>query len=158
MPAPLPGYTVRDYQTAIAASTTKTILMLIGGANDYPVLCQLKVSFDSTSTTLGKVRVQVVQSTQATAGTSTAGTVNQVRGYVATSNITAAVNYTVEPTVLSVVDEFLVDATTGFILPNSLSREFQGHTSSGTVKGLGVRIITPAGGTVGYAVTAEYED
>lgn len=152
-----PGYTTVASKVAVSASATKTLLALISGANDIPTITEIGVSFDSTSASAGKAQVQLCQSTQAGTGTSTGGTINQVRGKTRTSQITTQINYTAEPTVLTVVKEWLVDITTGIVIQSPLGREVEPDTSGGTVKAYVIRVIFPATGANASAY-AEWDE
>ncbi len=142
-----PGYVVGSAGTAIAitASTTKSIFGVIAGGKS-PIIVELAVTFDSTSATAGKAAVQICQSTQATAGTSTSQTPVQLRGKAQAALASGAINYTAEPTVLTVVKEWFIDVTTPFVIQYPLSREPEADTSGGTVKAWIVRIVPPATG------------
>ena len=89
---------------ALVATTAKTVLSVVAPAQFGIDLKKIRVAFDGVTATAVPVLVELMVSTQATAGTSTAGTVNQTYGRTITAGFTTAYNFTVEPTVLSLVD------------------------------------------------------
>lgn len=139
MPA---GYTVETSgDVALTAATPKTIMMVINAANGLVRLTEIGVSFDGTSASAEPVTVELVSSTQATAGTNTAHTIAQCRGPTRTVQTTAARNYSAEPTVLTVLKRWLVHPTSGLVLQSPLGREPEQVT---TADGLGIRCTAPA--------------
>lgn len=111
------GYsTATGAAVALAAATAKTILSVIAPAQFGIDLKKFRVAFDGTSATNVPVLVEIMLSTQAAAGTSTAGTVNQIYGRTITAGFTSAYNFTVEPTALSVIDSFLLDPNKGLVM------------------------------------------
>lgn len=139
MPA---GYTAEtNGDVALTAATAKTILMVINAANSLIRLCEMGVSFDGTSASAEPVTVELVSSTQATAGTNTSHTIAQCRGSTRTVQATAARNYTAEPTVLTVLKRWLVHPTAGMVLQFPLGREPE---QTVTADGLGIRCTAPA--------------
>lgn len=137
-----PGYTVESTaDIALAAATAKTILSVINAANSLIRICELSVSFDGVSGTAEPVTIELCKSTQATAGTSTAHTIAQVRGPTRTVQATGARNYTAEPTVLTVLKRWLVHPQTGIVIQFPLGREPEQVT---TVNALCVRCTAPA--------------
>ena len=154
-----PGYVVGTAGTKIAlsASTTKSIFSIVAGAKS-PIIVELSVTFDGTTSTAGKVQLQLCQSTQATAGTSTSQTPVQLRGKGEAALASGAVNFTAEPTALTVVKEWEIDSTTGFTIQFPLGREPEADTSGGTVKAWVVRCVTPAGVSPNLAGYVEFEE
>lgn len=111
------GYVVNNTaDVALSAATPKSILAVINAANSLVRLTGLGVSFDGVSATAEPVTVDLCSSTQATAGTNTAFTVIQARGATRTVQATAAVNYTAEPTVLTVTHTWLVHPQSGITI------------------------------------------
>ena len=154
------GYTINTAgATALAAATAKTLLNVIAGANDSPYIVEFGVSFDGVTASAVPVAVELVMSTQATAGTTTAQTPQQIRGWpTQTGNCTAAVNYTIEPTVLTVIKTWLVTPNGGVLVVQfPLGREPQGVVAASTIgKGLGIRCTAPA--IVNVRAYLEYEE
>jgi hypothetical protein len=109
-------YTVATPATVVAlsAATAKSVIG-IQGATDFGVdLKKFRVSFDGVTAANAPVLVELCYSTVAAAGTSTAitpaivaGRQNAVTGFV------GAGNYTAEPTVLSVLDTWLLTPNGG---------------------------------------------
>ncbi|GGK61136.1 hypothetical protein Sme01_02780 [Sphaerisporangium melleum] len=136
-------YTVEtNGNISLSAATAKTILAAINGSRVIKAT-ELSVSFDGASPTAVPVTVELCSSTQATAGTTTSHTPAQVSG--ATRSLTAATaarNYTVEPTVLTVLKRWLVHPQGGLLaIQFPLGREPQ-KTVSGHA--LSVRVTAPA--------------
>lgn len=118
------GYVVETTaDVALAAATAKTILSVINAANSLIKLTELGVSFDGVSGTAEPVTVELCSSTQATAGTTTSQTPIQCRGPTRTVQATGARNYSVEPTVLTVIRRWLVHPQTGLVIQFPLGRE-----------------------------------
>lgn len=140
MPA---GYTVEtNGDIALAAATAKTIMNIINATNGLIRLCEFAVSFDGVTATAEAVTVELCSSTQATAGTTTSHTIAQCRGPVRTVQATAARNYTVEPTVLTVLKRWLVTPFAGcLVVQFPLGREPEQVT---TADGLCIRCTAPA--------------
>ena len=114
---PKAGYTAStEGAVALAAATAKTILAVIAPAQFGIDLRSLELSFDGVTASNTPVLVEICSSTQATAGTNTAATVDQVYGRAITAGFTAAKNYTAEPTVLTAVDEFTLSPNGGLII------------------------------------------
>jgi len=118
------GYTVEtNGDLALTAATARTIMSVINAANGLIRLCEFSVSFDGVSGTAEPVTVELCSSTQATAGTTTAHTIVQLRGPTRTVQATAARAYTVEPTTLTVLKRWLVHPQTGLVVQFPLGRE-----------------------------------
>lgn len=130
---------------ALTAATAKTVLNLIAAANRTLWVVEFELSFDGVTAAAAPVLVEVMRSTQATAGTFTAGTVRQERGqaaYVAGSSV--GKNYTVEPTVLTPIREFWADPYKGretWQFP--LGREPE-SLAAATGQGIAFRLTAPA--------------
>ena len=118
------GYAVLNTAAvALVAATAKSILSVIQGAGVAARITELAVSFDGVAAANTPVLVELCQSTQATTGTSTAFTPVLTRGQVRTVQSTAAVNYTAEPTVLTVIKTWLIHPQTSYPMQLPLSRE-----------------------------------
>jgi len=99
---------------ALTAATAKSVLSVTSGAQFGVDLKKIRIGFDGVTSTDKAVLVDVCYSTFATAGTTTAGTVNQIAGRtIATTGMSTAYNYTVEPTVLTIIDQFLLSPYNG---------------------------------------------
>jgi hypothetical protein len=112
------GYVLRTAGTvALAAATAKTIVNVIGAANDIFRITELYVGFDGATSTAVPATVDFCYSTQATAGTpGTSPTPQQIRGATRTVRATGGLAYSAEPTVLTVYKSFLVPAYNGSLL------------------------------------------
>lgn len=143
-----PDYTVSTAGTGIAlsASATKSILSVVAGAKSV-ILKELSLTCNGTSATAGKVQVQLCQSTQATTGTSTSQTPVQISGKSQAALASGAINFTAEPTALTVVLEWYVDSTSGIVIQNPLGEEPESdNTNAGTAcKAWVLRCVTPSG-------------
>lgn len=100
---------------ALAAATAKSVLAVTAPAQFGCDLKKFRVGFDGVSASAVPVLIELCRSTFATAGTSTAATVDQVYGRAVTAGFTAAKNYTAEPTVLTPIEEFLLTPAGGLV-------------------------------------------
>lgn len=108
------GYSVRnEAATALAAGVAKSVLSVIAPAQFGVDLKKLKLSFDGVTFSAAPVLCELCTSTQATAGTSTAGTVRQIYGRTITAGFTTGYSYTAEPTVLTVIEQSLITPVGG---------------------------------------------
>lgn len=112
------GYmTATGAAVALTAATAKTVLNVIAPAQFGIDLKKFRVAFDGVTATAVPVLVELCISTQATAGTSTAGTVTQIYGRSITAGFTSAYNYTAEPTALTVIEQIpLLDPNKGLVM------------------------------------------
>lgn len=140
------GFTVKTAgATALAAATAKTLIMIIAGANRQCVMTEFSNSFDGVTASNTPVLIELVGSTQATAGTpGTSPTPYLIRGLGA-ALATAAESYSVEPTVLTQAKEYLVTPNGGcLVVQFPLGREYQSNLSgSATLLGIGIRDTAP---------------
>lgn len=130
-----------------AASGAKTFLMAIAPAGHGLSLTEVCLSTDGVTSSAIPALVDIVQSTQAGAGTSgVTPTISQVRGRLTSGSApTGGGNYTAEPTTLTVVARFYIAQFMGLLayqLP--LGRELECDASGGTIKAIGIRINTTA--------------
>jgi len=126
-----------------AATGAKTVLNIIAGANQPVQIIEWGISFDGTAA--ASATVNLCQSTQAGAGTAGASppAVVQVTGRAITAQFTVAHNYTAEPTVLTVIEPYLVSQFGGQFVKQYLpGREPETDLSGGTVKSLAIRVNT----------------
>lgn len=115
------GYSVATgAAVALAAATAKTVLGVNGTANFGVDLKKFRVAFDGVTATAVPVLVEVMYSTQATNSTpgtnNTTATINQIYGRTITAGFTAFYASTAEPTVLTLVDSFLLDPNKGLVM------------------------------------------
>ncbi len=110
---------------ALVAATPKTAVSVINAANSLVRTTEISVSFDGVTATAIPVRVELCSSTQAAAGTpGTSPTPTQIHGATRTVQAGGAEDYSVEPTVISVLKTWFMRADGGiFILQNPLGRE-----------------------------------
>ena len=139
---------------ALSAATAKTVVSVVRSANIPIRITELGVSFDGTSGTAEPVVVELCSSTQAGAGTAgSTPTPVQTSGATATASATGALNYSAEPTVLTVLKTWLVHPQTGIVLQFPLGREPQQNTTSDA---LCIRCTAPA--TVNCRAYLEFEE
>lgn len=141
------GYVVKTGTgaTALAAATAKTLVNLISGANDAPLVTEMSVGFDGVTASAVPVLVDLGYSTQAGAGTpGTSPTPTLIRGKGAAGS-TSAVDYTVEPTALTAFKHWLVTPNGGLlVIQFPLGREPLPDLSGGTNKAIFLRANAPA--------------
>jgi hypothetical protein len=134
--------------TVFAAATgTKTVLNLIAGANQSVNLAELGISFDGVTSAAVPATVTLEQSTQATAGTvgATPPAIVQVTGRAIAAQVTSQHNYTVEPTVMTPIEQWFVPQFMGtFVKQYPLGQEPETDLSGGTVKALALRVNVSA--------------
>jgi hypothetical protein len=134
--------------TAFAATAgAKTALNLIAGANQPVSIFEWGISFDGVTSSAVPATVELCQSTQATAGTPAASppAIVQVGGRTLTAQPTTGHNYTAEPTVLTVIEQFYVPQYMGmFVKQYPLGLEPDTDLSGGTVKALALRVNVTA--------------
>jgi hypothetical protein len=153
------GYKVSTSSAvALSAATAKTCLMVITPAQFGGALRKLRVGFDGVTASAVPALVEVVRSTNAT--NSTPGTNNtnensnilQYKGRSITAGFTAFSASTAEPTVLTVMDSWLLTPAGGLVVYDfPLGDEIECDVSAG----LGVRITAPA--TVNARVSLSFE-
>lgn len=98
------------------------------------------------------VLIRLFTCTFATAGTTTAGAVQQVLGRtIAATNMTSNLNYTAEPTVKSPFDEFSVTPNGGTVIYDYPLGDEPDYFNSGAM-GFGIDMTTPSQ-TVGFIAT-----
>lgn len=140
MPA---GYVINtEGVQALAAAAAETILNIVNAANSLVRLVEFSVSFDGVTATAVPVLVELCSCTQATAGTSSAAAITQIRGATRTVDATARRQFTAEPTVITVLKPYLVRADGGLVIVQfPLGREPE---QTVTADGLLLRCTAPA--------------
>lgn len=125
---------------ALVASTVKTVVGVLGGANDTLGLKRIRVSFNSVTATDIPALVEVGITT--TAGTvGTAFTPVQITGSTLASSAAAGYNHSAEPTYSRIFDSTYVPVNNGLMewwYP--LGEEPQCDPS----QGIGLRITSPS--------------
>jgi hypothetical protein len=130
-----------------AATGAKTFMMAIAPAGHGLALTEISVSADGVTSSAVPMLLEIVTSTQATAGTSgVTPTITQVRGRATTGQApTGGGNYTAEPTALVSVSRWYIPQFMGtFVYQFPLGREIECDSSGGTIKALGIRINVSA--------------
>lgn len=142
------GYVVRtSAAVALTAATAKTTLMVICPSSFGTDLKKFRVSFDGVTASAVPVLVELVTSTNASNSTPGTGNTNensnivQVYGRAITTGFTAFSASTSEPTVLTVVESFLLTPAGGVLF-----YDFPlGDTVDTPVStGIGLRLTAPA--------------
>lgn len=112
------GYSISTEAAAVAlvGATAKTVLGVTAPAQFGVDLKKIRLGFDGVSASAVPVFVELCVSTGATAGTTTAVTVNQIYGRTITPGFTAAKNYSAEPTVLTMIESWLLSPNGGLVL------------------------------------------
>lgn len=136
------------------AGTAKTILNVIAASGKHVCATEICVSLDAAPTE--PVLVELCQSTQATAGTSTSVTPRKAAGEAvnATVGATAAKNYTAEPTALTPIREYTIPDKAPLIIQYPLGRE----PTSGDNDGLCLRLTNPTGTSPNARAHVEFEE
>jgi hypothetical protein len=130
-----------------ATAGAKTVLNVIAGANQLISVFEWGISFDGVTGTAVPATVELCQSTQAGAGTSAASppAIVQVGGKAYTVQPTTGHNYTVEPTVLTPIEQFFVPQYMGVLIKQyPLGLEPDTDLSGGTVKAMALRVNVSA--------------
>lgn len=146
------GSTAAAYYCANLVFATGTAvhtnLSVISPAGHGLSLVEFGISFDGVTASAVPVLVEIGTSTQAGAGTGAASapTPVLVRGRATGGSApTEAHNYTAEPTVQTVLRQWLVSPNGGlFVYPLPLGREIECDSSAGTAKALFCRVTSAA--------------
>jgi hypothetical protein len=142
------GYTVStSAAVALAAATAKTALMVLSPAQFGVDLKKFRIAFDGVTASAVPVLCELVTSTNAsnstpgTGNTSESANIAQVYGRSITAGFTAFSASTSEPTVLTVIERFLLTPVGGTLL-----YDFPlGDTPDVAVSsGIGLRLTAPA--------------
>lgn len=142
------GYVINAAAVALSAGVAKTVLSVIPGANTPVLPTEISVSVDAATNVL----VELCESTQATAGTSTDSTsaIKQLRGFTAgdttaPAQTTARTAYSAEPTTLTRLKAWRFTGPGPFLLQSPLGREVQSLVSGATKYKALVLRVTAAG-------------
>lgn len=134
-------YTAPGAASALAAATAKTVLAVLAPAQFGVNWLRYEISFDGATSTAVPALIELCTLTGATAGTSTAVTVQQVAGSTITAGFTSGTNYTAEPTVLTPFDTFTLPVYGGTgIVPFTPGQE----PNSVVSQGFAIRVTAPA--------------
>jgi hypothetical protein len=132
--------------------------MIITPAQFGGELKKFRVGFDGVTASAVPALVEIVRSTNATnstpgtGNTSETGNIVQVYGRAITTGFTAFGASTSEPTVLTVMESFLLSPAGGLVVYDyALGSEFECDVSAG----LGIRINAPANVNVRCSMTVE---
>ncbi|HMV67849.1 MAG TPA: hypothetical protein PKA64_13450 [Myxococcota bacterium] len=145
-------YTAPGASSGLSAATAKTILAVLAPAQFGVNWLRYEISFDGATSTAVPALIELCSLTGATAGTSTAVTVQQVAGSTITAGFTAGTNYTAEPTVLTAFSAFTLPVYGGTgIVPFTPGQE----PNSVVSQGFAIRVTAPA--AVNARATAWFE-
>lgn len=137
-----PIYTVKtEGAVALVAATAKTVLSAIAHANSGLQMTAIKLGFDGVTASAIPALVELCYCTFAGAGTGTSVTPTQKSGRVLTAGFTGLKNYSAEPTVMTVLDEWLISPNSSTALIDiPLGNEYDSAFS----QGFALRITAPA--------------
>lgn len=127
---------------ALVAATAKTVVAVLGTANDTLGLRRVRLSFNSVTATDAPAVVEV--GIISAIGTLTAFTPVQAAGRALASSASAGYNSTVEPTYVRILDSLYVPVQNGLYeawLP--LGDEYSADVS----QGFAIRVTSPAAGS-----------
>lgn len=130
-----------------ATAGAKTVLNVIAGANQAIDVLQWGVSFDGVTASAVPSTVELCQSTQVGAGTGAASppAVLQVTGRAIAPQFTTAHNFTVEPTVLTPIEQYFVSPNCGvLVIQYPLGLEPDTDLSAGAIKSIAIRVNVTA--------------
>lgn len=153
------GYTaVTSGAVALASAAAKTVLGVKSNAAFGIDLRKIAIGFDGVTASATPVLVELVYATFATnaPGTnSTSVTAAQAYGRVVASGVTAASNWTAEPTVLTVLKSYFLTPNGGLVI-EEFAPDHGFDTALG--EGFAIRCTTVAGsGTPNIRATMEFE-
>lgn len=140
-----PGYSaVTQADVSLSAATAKSVIGVLAPAQFGASVQGFQVSFNGVTASAVPALVELCTATFATNGpgtNSTSATVRQERGRAVTAGFTAGYAWTTEPTVLVVIENFLITPNAGSLLYDyPLEREPDNDVSVGFV----IRITAPA--------------
>jgi hypothetical protein len=145
------GYTAST-GAAVAVTTVKSILSVLAPAQFGVDLRGFEISADGATSTAVPVFWELCSLSGATAGTSTAGTVNQEYGRAITPGFTTGYNFTAEPTVLVPIYADYFPAFNGLVIRDF---PFNGGPDNDVSKGFVLRCTAAA--TVNLRATFRFE-
>lgn len=108
------GYSASVGAVVSTGTALKTILSAIAPAQFGVDLKKFRISFEGVTASAVPVLVGIYSFT--TDGTGTSGTVNQIYGRSITAGFTTKYNYTVEPTTLTLIDQWTLTPVGGTML------------------------------------------
>lgn len=116
------GYGINNSAAVALSTTAKSVLGIRAGATFGIQLKHYECGFNGVTATDGPVYVEVCEctfATNATPGTNNTSETANIRqryGRVLANGMTAMSNWTSEPTVLTVIDDFWLDPNKGLIM------------------------------------------
>lgn len=145
------GSTAAAYYAGNASFATGTAihtnLSVISPAGHGLAMTEFGISFDGVTASAVPVLIEIGTSTQAGAGTAgSTPTAVLVRGRATGGSApTASANYTAEPTVQTVLRQWLLSPNGGLLIyPLPLGREIECDSSGGTAKAFFARVTSAA--------------
>lgn len=113
----MPRYKITTQtNVSLSANTAKTVAAVSTAATRRARLVGVSVSFDSTTGTDNSVLCEIVRSDATTAGTATSRTPVPIDAAETAALCSGFVNYSAEPTVLTVVDEKRITPVGGTLI------------------------------------------
>lgn len=149
----MPQYKIVADGVALVAATAKTVVMVVAPATRRAKLKGVSLGFRGVTSTDVPVKVEIVRSTQATAGTSSPQTPIAVDSADPAALCSGAKAFTAEPTVLTAIEEFSVTPTGGTVI---LQIPLGDEPNCPVSNGLGVRLTAPQAQTVD--ITLHFEE
>lgn len=148
------GYGINSGVVALSGTTAKTLAQVINASNGLVRITEATVSTDGVTASAVPALLEMVKSTQATAGTAGGSTITQIRGPTRTVQATAGYAYSAEPTVLTAVKSYYVPQYNGLlVLQFPLGREPEQVTSANA---MGFKLTPTA--TVNVRCNLEFEE
>jgi hypothetical protein len=145
---PAPRWCANGIAFALSTGAKTAINLIAGAAERISCITEISVSIDTTAIVL----VELCESTQAGAGTpGTTPTLKQVGGFsgidgAAPVQVTAAGNYSAEPTVLTRLKAWRFTGPGPFVIQSPLGREVESLVSGATkYKALALRLTASVG-------------
>jgi len=144
------GYTIVNTPSSLTAGLGKSIVGVVMGANAPLRLVEMGVSFNGIAAAAVPAVVELCSSTQVGVGTSTNAPPVQVRGQARNVQSTGSINYSGEPSTLTILKSWYVPVFNGtFAIQFPLGREIDTLTT--TRPALFLRVTAPAAVSVlGY--------
>lgn len=140
------------FLNSLVSPAAQTVLTFQSTATDYGLqLKKFRLAFNGVNASAPAVVCRLYVATFATAGTNTAGSVQQVGGRTqAATNMASNLNYTAEPTVKTYIDEFGLTPNGGTVIYDYPLGDEPDYFNSGAM-GFGIEITPTA--QVGFSAT-----
>lgn len=151
----MPRYLISTPSETLTATTAKTVLAWVGGATRRFKCLRIFVGGSSVVATDAACLIEVISTNQGAAGTSTALTPTLLDTGETAAIGAAARTYTVEPTTVTVLDNFRVSPIGNtFLWELPPGREYFRAVSTT----FGLRITAPATQTTNFSASMMFEE